>query len=197
MSNDDKILEELRQQAGDEISIDEAAFKKVEKLETETEMDLAALGEEAEHVSPTLNIPTKSIEEKMEELGMSKDIAIDMIMMLSDSGYIEEDLSLFGGRFKAKFRTAKITDSKRFVDLFDALEINTQAKGEYYLNLYSLASILIEFNGKKLDDGDITARAKWIEEELPVPIYKTLIEKGNEFHSKIEILNSDEVADFF
>ncbi len=197
MSTEDKVLEELKRQAGDEIIVSNDVFQTVKNAEDKNSEDLASLGEAGPSVDPSLDIPKQTIEERLNDIGLSKDMAIEMILELSDTGYIEEDVTMFGGKFKAKFRTAKITDSKKFVDLFDSMDINTQAKGEYYLNLYALASILIEFNGEKLDESDVVARAEWIEEKLPVPIYKGLIDRANKFHAKIELLNSDEVADFF
>jgi hypothetical protein len=128
---------------------------------------------------------------------MTKDDVIDMIMQLSDDGYIKDEVSLFGGKFKARFKTAKLTDTKKFVDVFDGMNARTAAKAEYYLNLYSLAAVLNEFNGKELPQDDIIERAKWIEDTIPVPVYKALIDEANKFHAKIEILNSEEVSDFF
>lgn len=192
-----KVMEELKKQAGDEISINEDMFKDG-ALDSST--DEMTVDELADIASPGMGMPSMTIDEKMELLGLTKDQVIDMIISLSDDGYIEDDVSIFGGKFSAKFRTSKLTDTKRFIDMFDAMDINTQAKTEYYLNLYALASILLEFNGKKVDeevDGDVIRRASWIEKNIPTPIYKTLIDEANKFHQKIELLNSKEVADFF
>ncbi len=197
MSKETEALDELKAVAGEGLQIDESKFKTVEEIENENSADLAELEKVGEDISPNILEKKKTIEEKMEELGMSKDIAIDMIMELSDSGYITEKFTLFGGKFTAEFKTAKIADTKRFVDLFDAMDVNTQAKAEYYLNLYALASILDNFNGDFLDSDDIVARANWIEEKIPVPLYKKLLDTANKFHAKIELLSSEEVANFF
>lgn len=198
MGSEDKVLEELKKQAGDSIVVDEGKFKNEEEMKEINKKDLSSLGDLAEGIDPGFDIPSLSIEERMEKVGMSKDTAIDMILMLSDDGFIKEEVKLFGGKFKATFKTAKITDSKRFVEIFDEMNVNTQAKAEYYLNLYALASILVEFNGKEVDhDDDVTNRAEWVEENIPVPIYKALLAEANKFHEKIELLNSKEVADFF
>lgn len=198
MEDQDKILKELMKQAGDKIVVDDEKFKTVEEMTEINKKELKEIGESVKHVDPGYDIEKLSIEERMEKVGLSKDEAIDMIMMISTDGYIEHRVSIFGGKFKATFRTAKITDTKKFVEIFDEISINTQAKAEYYLNLYALASILVEFNGKKVEEGsDIVARASWIEENLPVPVYKTLLDEANDFHEKVELLNSKEVADFF
>ena len=197
MDQEKEILKELKEQAGSEIKDDNEYFMDLDKMKSENEKDLDTLGAAADDIDPGFDIPAKTIEEKMHDAGLSKDTAIDMILELSDNGYIEEEVRLFGGKFTAKFKTAKLLDSKAFVDVFDAMDINTQAKGEYYLNLYALASVLIEFQDEKLNQEDVRDRAKWIENNLPVPIYKNLISKANDFHAKIELLGSDEVANFF
>ena len=197
MDNKDKLaMDALAGSAGiDGIEIDSSAFSdgnSTENLEGANEETIDSLVDKLNEENEEL-----TIEEKLKRIGITKDQAIDYIMQLSDNGFVEEDISIFGGKFKAKFKTAKISDTRKFVELFDAMDINTQAKAEYYLNLYALASILEEYNGNKLEADDIVERADWIEEHIPVPVYKTLLFEANKFHAKIELLGSEEIADFF
>jgi len=139
----------------------------------------------------------ESIEDKLKELGLSKDEVMDMIFQLTDDGYIEERVSLYGGRLTALFRSPKMIDTAIFIDIMDEEEMNTPAKVEFYVNLYSLASILIRYKGENLEGMSIKERAKWIEENIPTALYKVILKKGLEFLRKVELLSSEEVANFF
>jgi len=189
-----EALNSLSSSAGEGMKIDSSVFsgKPTDSEDNTNEPSLDELAKELETQQEE-----SSIEEKMERLGMTKDQAIDYIMQLSDNGYVEDSVSIFSGKFKALFRTAKISDTRRFVEMFDELDINTQSKAEYFLNLYSLASILRKYRDTSLEDMDIHERAKWIEDNLPTPIYKALLIEATKFHAKIELLGSEEVADFF
>jgi len=193
-SKDMEAINSLSESAGEQMKVDASFFsdKPTNDKNDNNEPSLDDLAKSLEDQQKEL-----SIEEKMERLGITKDQAIDYIMQLSDNGYVEDSVSIFSGKFKAVFRTAKISDTRKFVEMFDELDINTQSKAEYFLNLYSLASILIKYNDINLVENDIHERAKWIEDNLPVPIYKALLVEATKFHAKIELLGSEEVADFF
>lgn len=140
---------------------------------------------------------TKDIEAELEALGISKDEVIDLIFQLTDDGYIDEHVSLFGGRLRAVFKSPKMIDSAKFIDMMDDEEMNTPAKVEFYINLYSLAAILVKYKDVDLSKKDIRDRVKWIEENIPTVMYKAILPKAMEFHRKIELLSSEEVANFF
>ena len=187
---DKDLLKELEIQTGGPVNIDDSKFE----VREETEDDLASL----ETKSAGIEMPEEpTIEEKMAAVGISKDEVVEMILQLSDDGFIERDISFFGGKFKAKFKTSTLNDTKDFISMFDKLEASTQAKAEYYMNLYSLAAILNSYNEHETLSDDIIERAKWIENHIPVPIYKALLAEASKFHSSIEVLNEKEVASFF
>ncbi len=139
----------------------------------------------------------KTFEEKMLDAGMSKDLAIDMILQLADTGHVEEQISLFGGRIVCKVKSPKMIDSAKFIDMLDEEEMNTPAKVEFYLNLYSMSAILIKYGDTDLSELSMRQRTKWIEEHIPTVMYKSLLPRIQKFHLKIELLSSDEVANFF
>jgi hypothetical protein len=120
-----------------------------------------------------------------------------MVMQLSDYGYIEEEVSILNGKIKAVFRTSKMKDSREFVETFDKMNVNTRVKTEYYINLFALASVLIKYKDEDLSSLSIIERIRWIEDNLAAPIYKILLDKSSVFLEKIELLSSDEVANFF
>jgi len=196
---DSEIMEALEEQAGEEknkssMEFDSSAFSE-EKTE---EPGGADYQEQPEGPIPGIDVPKPmTIAQAMEELGISKDEVIAMILDLTDKGFIEEEEELFHGKVKIKFRTSKLSDSGKFIDMFDGLTINKQAKAEYFLNLYSLTGILAEYNGEDLWDMEVNDRAEWVSDNIPVPIYRFLLEKATKFHAKIELLGSKEVADFF
>ncbi len=138
-----------------------------------------------------------SITERMEAVGLAKDTAIDMILQLTDVGYIKEDFSMLGGRVTMSLKSPKVLDSARFINLFDEVEMNTQAKVEFYLQLYSVAAVLDSFRGNDLSTMEIKEKTIWIEENIPTVLYKVLTPKVQDFNEKIELLSSEEVASFF
>ncbi len=136
-------------------------------------------------------------EKQMEDAGLSKDSAIDLILQLTDSGRISEEVSLFNGRIKCQLESPKMIDSSSFIDLIDEEDMKTTAKVEFYLNLFSMAAILIEYNGNNIKELSLKQRVEWIETNIPTVIYKVLLPKIQKFHLKIELLSSEEVANFF
>lgn len=175
----------------------EAMIKKSEKeeeLEPKEKENKVAYADREE--DPIVDM-TKTFEERMDEVGLSRDEAIDLILQLTDNGYIEEVISIFGGKVVCIVRSPKMIDSANFIDLLDEEQMNTPAKVEFYLNLYSMAAVLMKYNNNNLSDMDIKERSQWIEENIPTVIYKAILPKVQKFHLKIELLSSDEVADFF
>ena len=198
-NNDEAIMEELKKQAGEEaeIKIDAGAFAEKEEStdEASEKKDDEAPKEQANPLSQKNR--TLSVDEAMSKLGISKEDVFELIMEISDNGFIREEHELFGGAVKVEFKTSTLKDSSSFINLFDGLAINTQAKAEYYLNLYSVAGILEMYKDTDLSEMEVTERAGWVEENIPTPIYKTILREAAKFHMKIEILGSEEVADFF
>ena len=136
-------------------------------------------------------------EYQMKNLGLTKDDIIDMVLQLSDDGYIEEEVRILDGKITALFRTSKMKDSREFVETFDEMNVNTRVKTEYYINLFALASVLARYKDQVLSGMTIIERIRWIEDNLDAPIYKILLDKSSKFLEKIELLSSEEVADFF
>jgi hypothetical protein len=120
-----------------------------------------------------------------------------MVLQLSDDGYIEEEVRILDGKITALFRTSKMKDSREFVETFDEMNVNTRVKTEYYINLFALASVLARYKDQVLSGMTIIERIRWIEDNLAAPIYKILLDKSSKFLEKIELLSSEEVADFF
>ncbi len=139
----------------------------------------------------------EDIEAEMEKLGMSKDVVMDLIFQLTDDGYIEEQILLFGGRLKAVVRSPKMVDSAEFIDMMDEEQMNTPAKVEFYINMYSVAAVLVKYGKEDLSEMSIKERVEWIEKNIPTVLYKVLLPDVMKFHQKIEILSSEKVADFF
>ena len=139
----------------------------------------------------------ETFEQRMKRLKITKDDIFDMVMQLSDDGYIEEDVSILNGKITAVFRTSKMKDSREFVETFDKMNINTRVKTEYYINLFALASVLVQYKNEDLSEMSIIERIRWIEDNLASPIYKILLDRSSIFLEKVELLSSEEVADFF
>ena len=192
--NDQEILDKLKKQAEEEssegtITIDKNAFP---DNEPETKDENESSIDEKENTKEVY-----TFEDKLEYLKMSKDDIMSMILEISDNGYIEEKTSVFGNNIEVMFKSSSLGNSEDFIEMFDKLTVNTQAKAEYYLNLYSLASILVKYKGKDIEYLGVEDRAGWIRDNIPVPIYKTLLRESSNFHSKIEMLSSEDVRDFF
>jgi hypothetical protein len=139
----------------------------------------------------------ESIEQRMESIGISKDEVVDLILQLTDDGHIDEQILLFKGRVKAKLRSPKMVDSAAFIDMMDETQMKTSAKVEFYINMFSVASVLVKYNDTDLEKLEAQDRVKWIEENIPTAIYRALLPKVLKFHEKIELLSMEEVADFF
>ena len=144
---------------------------------------------------------TNDIRSRIKEIGLSEDEVIDLIFQLTDYGYIEETVSLFKGRVKALFRSPKVIDSVSFIDKLDEEQIETPAKAEFYMGLYSLAAILEGYQDRRIKQDlsslSLEDRVKWIEENLSTVVYQALLREGKKFHNKLELLMREEVADFF
>ena len=182
--------------------VNEQAFgeKKVEDLNlesstpkvvsTEDEQALSENSENTEEANETL------FESEMRLLKMDKDDILDMILQLSDNGEIRKNVSAFGGRVEAVLVSTKLSDTREFVTFFDKLGAKTQVMIDYYYNIYTLAQFLTEYKGETLDT-DIHKKVKFIENTIPVPVYKSLHKEALKFARKSELLTFDEVADFF
>ena len=140
----------------------------------------------------------------MERLGMSKDVAIDWIFQLSDKGYVEEKFVEFSGRISAVFRAQDVGDSAEFIELMDDEDMTSPARIAFFLNLYSVAIILHSYNGEPVGGwmekdkaSSLQKRAEWVKENIPTAIFSILLKKAKDFHQKMDLLASPEVADFF
>ena len=140
---------------------------------------------------------TETVEDKMTALGISKDQVMEMILQLTDDGFIEEALSFFKGRITIVLRSANMRTSSEFMMLLDDESLQSPAKIEYFLSLYSAAAVLEKYNDTDLSQMSVAERVDWIEVHVPTVIFKIINEKITAFHKKIEILGSDEVANFF
>jgi hypothetical protein len=88
-------------------------------------------------------------------------------------------------------------DSRDFVETFDNMNIKTEVKSEYYINLFALASVLLKYQDEDFSDMSIIERIQWIEDNMSSPVYKMLLARGTLFLEKVDLLSSKEVADFF
>ncbi len=140
---------------------------------------------------------TIDIETRMKNLGMSKDEAMDLIFQLTDDGYIEESYSFFKGRIKIKVRSASMGRSTEFMSLISEDDMESPIKIEFFMGLFSLAAVLVQYNDTDLSKMSVEKRVEWIEENIATILYKIISEKVKEFHEKIDILGSEEVANFF
>ena len=150
-----------------------------------------------ERAMASLMSSQESFEDKLKRLQIDRDDISDMILQLSDQGYIEENIAVLGGTITATFRTSKMRDSRQFVETFDQMDISTRVKTEYYINLFALGSVLIRYKDHDLSDLDIIERIRWIEDNLAAPIYKALLNQSSIFLEKTELLTDEQVARFF
>jgi hypothetical protein len=180
----DELFSEVDQIKEEKIPTLEDEFKKLDR-----EREVAKTGGDLANAN--------RFEYQMKNLGLTKDDIIDMVLQLSDDGYIEEEVRILDGKITALFRTSKMKDSREFVETFDEMNVNTRVKTEYYINLFALASVLARYKDQVLSGMTIIERIRWIEDNLDAPIYKILLDKSSKFLEKIELLSSEEVADFF
>ena len=185
-----------------DFEINDELFSEVDQIKEEKiptlEDEFKKLDEEREAAKTVGDLANaNSFEYRMKNLGLTKDDIMDMVLQLSDDGYIEEEVRILDGKITALFRTSKMKDSREFVETFDEMNVNTRVKTEYYINLFALASVLARYKDQILSDMTIIERIRWIEDNLAAPIYKILLDKSSKFLEKIELLSSEEVADFF
>jgi len=185
-----------------DFEINDELFSEVDQIKEEKiptlEDEFKKLDEEREAAKTVGDLANaNSFEYRMKSLGLTKDDIMDMVLQLSDDGYIEEEVRILDGKITALFRTSKMKDSREFVETFDEMNVNTRVKTEYYINLFALASVLARYKDQILSDMTIIERIRWIEDNLAAPIYKILLDKSSKFLEKIELLSSEEVADFF
>lgn len=161
-----------------------------DKENSTTEKDISVQNEDIE-----ADKQVETIDEKLAALKMTKDDLSNIIIELADSGSIKRTENLLQGKLPYTFETKTLSYSREYLKFFESADIDSQALVEYYMNLYSVASILSVYNGAELPD-EISDRVKWIEGEVAGPIYGILLKKSRDFHAMLELLVSTEVEDF-
>jgi len=135
------------------------------------------------------------INEDLKKLGKDSDDLINAIIEIGDSGTFKESGKILNGKIKYTFEIEDVFYSKEYVRFFAEKKFEMQSEVDYYLALFSLASVLKEYNGSELPSG-LLKRADVIEEKIKGIVYKILLEKADEFHSFTDILTSPKVETF-
>ena len=171
-------------------NLDNAFLTKLESLNKDnTEKE----GTEEEGTKEEILSP---FELQLKELGIGKDDVLDMAIQLVETGYVEEKGALLGGKITFVFRSGKMEDSREFVDLFEALSVTKQTTVDYNFNVNTVGLILREFNGESTGD-TVQERSKYIEKNVPMPIFRKLLKEANSFGKKVGLLSEDDISLFF
>jgi len=171
----------------DKIHLDDSMFK-VKEEDTENQ-GISGINIEEK---PLLS----EVEKEMKELGLSKDGVLAIIDALVTNGAYEEEISCLGGRIKFKLKSAKIRNSGDFVKSFSPNEVRTQLEEEFQFNLGTMAMVLVEYNGVSTGD-TLHKRMDFLEQNISSPTFKVILKEVFLFGRKMNLIGTDEVADFF
>ena len=133
---------------------------------------------------------------EMKLLDLSKEDILVMVDSVVSKGKTSEVFTLYGGRVSFTLESVTIENYSKFIDIFENLNAKVQTTIDFYYNLYTLSSLLVNYNGKQLPES-IEERAVYIKENIPVPVFDALVKHSFMFGRKVSLLSMKEVADFF
>jgi len=134
--------------------------------------------------------------ESIKECGYTvKDIEASMLEIIQ-TGEMTKHGFIFNGRIPYVFKSRGVEATDELVSFFEENPLSTIAASNFFYNLYSLASILVSYNGKELPK-DIKSRVKWIEDNIHRVPYKAILAEAGKFHRYNELLGEEEALIFF
>lgn len=136
------------------------------------------------------------IEREMDNLNLSKDDVLDMVLEIIENGKYTEDFSAIGGKIKFRLESVKMNETRAFISAFEELNPRVDTTATYYFNIYTVAMVLKEFQGESTGDS-LEARKVYIEANVPSPLFSILLREANSFGRKVGIISHPEVATFF
>jgi hypothetical protein len=178
------------------IDLDDSLFEDKENKKEETTEEKKELNEEKTETKEMLDVNPITLEERLEKEGVTKNDLIEYVIQIADDGYLKETGSIFNNKIEFEFRTSLLSSSRDYLNFFEKNKIETQSLVEYYINLYSLASILYMYRGEILP-ASIEDRTKWIENTLIGPVYAAMVARSNKFHARLDLVVSAEAESFF
>jgi hypothetical protein len=137
-----------------------------------------------------------TFEQEMKAMSLTKDDIIDMAIQLAEKGRISEETSILGGRIRMTMTSGKMQDSKEFVSIFEELNAKLQTTIDYNFNIYTVGLIVTEYNGKPTGK-TVRERGAFMEEHIPMPIFKKILKTVSEFGRKVELMSEEEATVFF
>lgn len=169
--------------------LDAAFLKKAALLDSEREDAEATEKDKKEALlSP--------FEATMQTLELSKDDIIDMAIQIAEKGFVEENVTILGGKIALVFTSGKMEDNRDFVDIFENLDARLQTTVDYKFNVYTVGLIVTKYNGESTGN-TVKERGEFIEKNVPMPIFKKILTMVSSFGRKIELLSEDEASVFF
>lgn len=139
--------------------------------------------------------PKSLFEKELEFLDISKTDILNMILELSDKGYIEERGAILNGKIPYEIRSTTVKQGMRMSELFEARGIKTEVAAKDFFAIHVLAGFLYSFDGEVLPD-ILEDRVKWIEGRMSGIVFKALKNKAILFSRKTDLLTFEEVEDF-
>lgn len=171
-------------------SLNSAYFDIEQKQEVGTQDEV----EKKEEPKPDENAPSL-FEEEMRLLSMTKTDILNMILELSDNGFIREQGAILNGKIPYEIRSTTVKQGMRMSELFEEKGLKTQVAATDFFSLHVLAGFLYSYNGTVLPD-KLDDRAEWVKENLSGIVFKALKNRAVIFSRKTDLLTYEEVEDF-
>ena len=158
-----------------------------------------AAAAEAAVVADAVKTPAERYNERLKDVGISKEEAAAIFDEVLTKGYYQETVSIRGR--KAILRTRTYEDHIRALTAVETFSPRYQMSQEELHSRFNLAASLVEWNGTVYKKGgDSAAEFKATHEavqRLPAPVYGILISELVKFDAKMFVVFSDGAADSF
>jgi len=145
-------------------------------------------------IEPTPKTDEEIFNDELRILKISRDDIGVMLSNFIDDGFIEESHLIFN-KISIVLRTGTLKHNREIVDLFEGMNIKTEAAANYNFELATLSNSLYSYNGEKLPDS-LGDRMNYIE-SLPAPIIPRMMEKASSFRRKVALISTERFVDFF
>lgn len=139
--------------------------------------------------------PVSMFEKELEFLSVSKNDILNMILELSDKGFIEARGAILNGKIPYEIRSTTVKQGMRMSELFEARGIKTEVAAKDFFAIHVLAGFLYSLDGEVLPDS-LEDRVKWIEDRMSGIVFKALKNKAILFSRKTDLLTFEEVEVF-
>jgi len=158
----------------------------------------------------SLNKEEKSFEEKLKEIGKTEKDVINTIEQLVENNKYEEVKKILNGKLEIKLVSPTPGIADALLTLAEEWTDGSMSKFEHKYSVATVASILEKYKDINLneickaDDEDVVrkniallkCKIKWIEENIPMPIYDLIAKEVTNFNKFLILLESKDMVDF-